>query len=232
VEHGCKQCGATVEDGIPFCRHCGAPQIRVVIARDEDAADALLPGTPGDAQPAEGVSPESAPALPAASPVDRMERRTVILSALLAGFAAGLGTLMPFVPVIALSMVAAGGIAVTLYKRRMPYVSVPPRRGFRIGSLAGFFGFLLNASVSVVGMLSEENRAALRVAMHERLKEAMSVNSDPSAQQMLNNLGDMISTTGGLAALFAFSLLVFGLIFILLGGFGGSIGAALFGKKN
>ena len=81
-------------------------------------------------------------------------------------------------------------------------------------------------------MLSEQNRAALRDAMHERLKEAMSVNSDPSAQQMLNNLGDMISTPGGLAALFAFSLLMFGLIFVLLGGIGGSVGAALFGKKN
>jgi hypothetical protein len=222
-----------VEDGVPFCGHCGAPQIRVTISSEEAATEPLPPGAPGEAQPsAEPVPPGSSPAFPPAQRPDRLDRRTVIFSALLAGFAAGLGTLIPFVPVITLSMVAAGGIAVTLYKRRMPYVSVPARRGFRIGSLAGLFGFLLNASTSVFGMLSEPNRAALRAAMHERLKEAMSVNSDPSAQQMLNRLGDMISTPGGLAALFAFSLLMFGLVFIFLGGIGGAIGAALFGRKN
>jgi len=222
-----------VEDGIPFCRHCGAPQIRVTIGGGEPATEPPLPGTPGDAQPpAEPVSLGPGSVFPPAQRVDPVDRRTVIFSALLAGFTAGLGTLLPFVPVITLSMVAAGGIAVTLYKRRMPHVAVPPRRGFRIGALAGFCGFVLNASASALGMLSEPNREALRSAMHERLKEAMSVNSDPSALQMLNRLGDMISTTAGLAALFAFSLLMFGLIFVLLGGIGGSIGAALFGKKS
>ena len=128
-------------------------------------------------------------------------------------------------------MVAAGGIAITLYKRRMPYVSVPARRGFRIGALAGFFGFLLNAAMSAFGMFSAENRAALRDAMQERLKEALAVNSDPAAQQMVKNLGDMVSTPGGLAAVFAFSLCLFGLLFVFLSGIGGAIGAALFGKK-
>ncbi|MGA2991486.1 MAG: zinc-ribbon domain-containing protein [Candidatus Korobacteraceae bacterium] len=233
MEHACKKCGAMVEDGIPFCSRCGAPQVRVMIASDEAATEPLPPGNPDDAQPpAEPVSPESAPTFPAAPRVDPMDRRAVIFSALLAGFTAGLGTLLPFLPVIILSMVAAGGIAVTLYKRRVPYVSVPPKRGFRIGALAGLFGFVLNAGASVLGMLSDQNREALRAAMRERLKEAMAVNSDASAQQMLNRLGEMISTTGGLAALFAFSLLLFGLIFVLLGGLGGSIGAALFGKKS
>jgi len=222
-----------VEDGVPFCRHCGAPQIRVLIVGDEPAIETLAPETPGEGEPpAEPIPGGSAPAFATPRRADPLDRRAVIFSALLAGFAAGLGTLLPFVPVMTLSMVAAGGIAVTLYKRKMPYVPVPARRGFRLGALAGLFGFLLNAGASVIGMLSEQNRAALRDAMHERLKEAMSVNSDPSAQQMLNNIGDMISTPAGLAALFAFSLLIFGLIFVLLGGIGGSVGAALFGKKN
>jgi hypothetical protein len=128
-------------------------------------------------------------------------------------------------------MVAAGGIAITLYKRRMPYVSVPAKRGFRIGALAGLFGFLLNAAMSVFGMFSNENRVALRDAMQERLKEALAVNSDPSAQQMVKHLGDMISTPNGLAAVFALSLCLFGMLFIVLSGIGGAIGATLFGKK-
>src|SRR5437660_9980738 len=32
MEHPCHKCGQAVEDGIPFCSHCGAPQIRVAVA--------------------------------------------------------------------------------------------------------------------------------------------------------------------------------------------------------
>lgn len=225
-----------MEDGVPFCPGCGAPQIRVAIAREEPDTQPV-PGTSdsGDEQaaaeaiPAQGANPAFGPA--DASQLDKYERRVVIFSALAAGFAAGIGSLVPFVPFITLCMVAAGGIAITLYKRRMPYVTVPARRGFRIGALAGFFGFLLNAVTSAFGMLSAENRVALRDAMQERLKEALAVNSDPSAQQMVKNLGDMVSTPTGLAAVFVFSLCLFGLLFVLLSGIGGAIGAALFGKK-
>jgi hypothetical protein len=223
-----------VEDGVPFCPNCGAPQIRVAIAREETDT-ALVPaasgeepaaGEPAPAQRAEAVFSRADAALSA-----KYERRVVIFSALAAGLAAGIGSLVPFVPFITLCMVAAGGLAVTLYKRRLPYVSVPARRGFRIGALAGLFGFLLNAATSVFGMLSAENRTALYEAMQERLKEALAVNSDPAAKQMVKNLGDMVSTPGGLAAVFAFSLCLFGLLFVLLSGIGGAIGAALFGKK-
>ncbi len=195
-----------------------------------------MPVAPGEEPPAD----ESAPAQRAEAVFSRAdaalaakyERRVVIFSALAAGFAAGIGSLVPFVPFIMLCMVAAGGIAVTFYKRRLPYVSVPARRGFRLGALAGLFGFLLNAATSAFGMLSAENRTALREAMQERLKEALAVNSDPAAKQMVKHLGDIISTPGGLAALFAFSMCLFGLLFVLLSGIGGAIGAALFGKKE
>jgi hypothetical protein len=234
VEHSCKKCAATVEDGVPFCHTCGAPQIRVALAHEELDTQ-LAPGASDDELPmAETSAAQRANAVfsqAEASQAAKYERRVVIFSALAAGFAAGIGSLVPFVPFITLCMVAAGGIAITLYKRRMPYVSVPARRGFRIGALAGFFGFLLNAGMSVFGMFSAENRVALRDAMQERLKEALSVNSDAAAQQMVKNLGDMVSTPGGLAAVFAFSLCLFGLLFVFLSGVGGAIGAALFGKK-
>jgi hypothetical protein len=244
VEHSCKQCGTTVEDGVPFCPNCGTPQIRVAIAREEPETQPApgISGSDSDSESDYNGEQPAAEAIPArrsnpvfgpadASQSDKYERRVVIFSALAAGFAAGIGSLVPFVPFITLCMVAAGGIAITFYKRRMPYVSVPARRGFRIGALAGFFGFLLNALTSVLGMFSAGNRGALRDAMQERLKEALSVNSDPSAQQMVKNLGEMVSTPSGLAAVFAFSLCLFGLLFVFLSGVGGAIGAALFGKK-
>ena len=221
-----------MEDGVPFCSSCGAPQIRVTIAREEPESPPV-PAAPGEEQPATlpAQPPNAAFSQAAASQAAKYERRVVIFSALAAGFAAGVGSLVPFIPFITLCMVAAGGIAITFYKRRLPYVAVSARRGFRIGALAGLFGFLLNAATSVFGMLSAENRTALREAMQERLKEALSVNSDPSAQQMVKNLGHMVSTPAGLFAVFAFSLFLFGLLFVLLSGIGGAIGAALFGKR-
>ena len=223
-----------MEDGVPFCPHCGAPQIRVAIAREEPDTTPM-PAATGEELPAGESAPAQRPeavfSRADAALSAKYERRVVIFSALTAGFAAGIGSLVPFVPFIMLCMVAAGGMAVTLYKRRLPYVSVPTRRGFRIGALAGLFGFLLNAATSVFGMLSAGNRTALREAMQERLKEALAVNSDPAAKQMVKHLGDMVSTPGGLAAVFAFSLCLFGLLFVLLSGIGGAIGAALFGKK-
>src|SRR5206468_6389886 len=32
MEQPCYKCGQTVEEGTPFCPHCSAPQIRVIIA--------------------------------------------------------------------------------------------------------------------------------------------------------------------------------------------------------
>ncbi len=32
MDHPCHKCGQSAEDGVPFCSHCGAPQIRVAMA--------------------------------------------------------------------------------------------------------------------------------------------------------------------------------------------------------
>ncbi len=160
---------------MPFCHNCGAPQIRVAIASEElDTPSA--PGMSDEEPPtAEASAAQRANAIfrqAEASQAAKYERRVVIFSALAAGFAAGIGSLIQYEPLITipLCMVAAGGIAITLYKRRMPDASVPPRRGFRIGALAGFFGFLLNATVGVISLLSAEYRTALRHTLQEQFK--------------------------------------------------------------
>src|SRR5688572_9464475 len=33
MEHPCHQCGTSIADGVPFCPHCNAPQIRVAAER-------------------------------------------------------------------------------------------------------------------------------------------------------------------------------------------------------
>src|SRR5271170_3368495 len=48
VEHSCRQCGAQVEDGRPFCPQCRAPQIHVQIAV-ADAGNAAAVNPSADA---------------------------------------------------------------------------------------------------------------------------------------------------------------------------------------
>src|ERR1051326_7417864 len=50
MDHACHQCGQEIEEGTPFCRHCGAPQIRIP-GLEEAATPPMPPGTPGEVQP-------------------------------------------------------------------------------------------------------------------------------------------------------------------------------------
>jgi hypothetical protein len=63
MEHQCHKCSQPVEDGIPFCSHCGAPQIRVMVAEPtaaEPAGDRPL-STPLILQAAQGAALISVP---------------------------------------------------------------------------------------------------------------------------------------------------------------------------
>ncbi len=158
--------------------------------------------------------------------------RSAIRAALLAGVIAGLGSMIPFMPFIILCMVAAGGMSVAFYSRREPDATVLPRTGLKVGALAGLVGFLLNASMSTLSMLSAASRAALRTEMMTRLQEAMGSTSDPATLDMLRRIGDQLSTPRGLAFVFTLGIAVLAVFFVAFGGLGGAIGAFLFGRRE
>jgi len=135
-------------------------------------------------------------------------------------------------PFILLCMVAAGGMSIAFYMRREPERVVKAGDGLRIGALAGMFGFLINATLSTLSMLSPTIRAATRGQMMDRLKEAMATSSDPQATDMLRRIGDQLNTSGGLAFIFTLALAVLAVFFIVFSGLGGAIGASLFGRKH
>ncbi len=198
----------------------------------------MPPGTPDEVQPpaeplshAQHLPTHPAATLPAISSTV-IRWRSAVPAALMAGVLAGLGTIVPFLPFVLLCMLAAGGLSVTFYTRRVPHEHLRSGMGLRIGALAGLFGFLMNAGLSSLGMLSAANRATLRTEMANRLKEAIAASSDPAATETLRNLGDKLNTSGGLLLFFGLALAFFGILFIILSGIGGAIGAALFGRKE
>ncbi len=203
----------------------------------------MPPGTPDEVQPPaeplrHGFAPHEreVPAAPLPTSLNRTPSAVRLSSArraaLWAGIIAGVGSLVPFMPFILLCMIAAGGMSVAFYSRREPEAEVRASTGLKIGALAGFFGFLMNASLSSLSMFSAASRAALRAEMANRLKEAMASSSDPAATDMLRRVGDQLNTPGGLATIFVLALAVLAVFFVLFGGLGGAVGASLFGRRN
>ena len=117
MEHPCENCGHAVKDGIPFCAHCRAPQIRVVVAAPEGAEspsgnDLGLARTPN--------SIYWSLALPVCA-----------AAGILCGF------LMAVTDASALWMIPTSFVTVAAYRRRHAAIRVSGRIGARLGGGAG-----------------------------------------------------------------------------------------------
>ena len=196
-----------MEDGRPFCPNCHAPQIKVPVRPPTaPVTEPLPPGTPEDLQP---------PAEPMvererhASPVRRMQPlqpppqgrliwRPAVGSALVAGLLAAVGTSIPVIPLAMLCMFASGGLAVTLYRRRVGEQTVTPWMGAKLGVLAGGLGFGLLALLSALRLFAASERSELRAAFRDKMQEAMANAADPDVRQAMEQFRNYIATDHGL----------------------------------
>lgn len=140
--------------------------------------------------------------------------------------------MIPFLPFIFLCMVAAGGLSVTFYSRREINAQIFPGMGFRIGALAGLFGFLMDMIIVSLGMLSAATRANLRSEIANQAQQAIAKSQDPATTETLRNLTDKLSTTQGLVTLFLIAAVFYGFFFVVFSGIGGALGAYLFGHRK
>ena len=114
MEQPCYKCGQVVEEGVPFCPHCSAPQIRVVLA--EPAPSPIFAAVGPSQDTAAFPSAQIVPVL--ALPMQWAEAfRPCALAALVASLLMSMG-LNPFV-----AMFSVGFLAVVFYRQR--------RRGIR-----------------------------------------------------------------------------------------------------
>lgn len=135
-----------MEQGVPFCKQCGAPQIRVL---------GVEPEPPPAARPAENstdvLAPPSLPTLP--PPLPAAQTGTVQWSRALPGAALGgvfslPAMVIPFA-MLGPAFMLGGGLAVMLYRRASGGVVPTPRAGARIGAASGGFAFLYVAVLTV-----------------------------------------------------------------------------------
>ncbi|HEX8924338.1 MAG TPA: hypothetical protein VF786_01025 [Terriglobales bacterium] len=200
--------------------------------------------SPYEPLPGTAVPPPPAPDQPQVSLQDfhrpipgQVDWRRAWPGALVAGILANFASLiLPRPPFMFLCMLAGGALAVTLYRRRTRVDHLRPGQGFRIGALAGFFGFLFIAFMSAVAFISSAGRAEMSTrmqqAMQQALQQAGSGGVDPQAQQQMQNLIASLNTPEGLATVLGIGMLLVLVFFVLLAGGGGALSAKIFGHDS
>jgi hypothetical protein len=219
MEQPCYKCGQTVEEGVPFCPHCSAPQIRVVIAE---------PATPPLAFAA--ATSQDTAALPASQTVPVLAlpmqwsqaAKPCALAALVAAILMSLG-LNPFV-----AMISVGFLAVVFYRQRRPGVKLKAASGVGLGALAGLLWFAMSSIFETSIVLFMHKGPELRTALIGKIQEAAAQTSDPQVLAVF----DRFKTPGGLEFLMVMGLIFAFLASIALGGLGGALGATILGRRD
>ena len=192
-----------VEDGRPFCPHCRAPQVRVLIE-------------PQAAEPVNG--PSSADAyvrIPSISSAVRggLDRRIAVRAAIQAGLLGLIISLIPF-----LGVVLTGALAVVLYRRAGGGV-LSASAASRVGAAAGTVSFAISSFFMVVRIVVFH---AQREYHDMIMKVAQSFGLDPKGpdvQEMIH----MMTTPAGLAVTLLFSFI----IGVALAAIGGAVAGSL-----
>jgi hypothetical protein len=218
MEQPCYKCGQLAEPGRPFCPHCSAPQIRVVIPE------------PAVSAPVETIPPADSSdhlSLHRVLPVLPMQWSQAAKPCAIAALIAAVGMVLKLiVPLIA--AVGAGFLAVALYRRQNLETAMTARIGARIGAVCGFFCFAITSILAAVRIALLGEGGVIRHALLDAVEQQASRYSDPQFQASL----DFMRSSGGLVFMMAV-LAIFGLaLFIVLGMIGGAIGGASFGRRN
>jgi hypothetical protein len=221
MEHPCHQCAAAVEDGTAFCKHCGAPPIRVM--GDEPAATPLPPGTPAEIQPP--AEPDSLGGATTAAPLG-IDWSQAVPAAALAGFFLAIAWVIPLLGFL-LWLIVGGVLGITMYRRRVPQATLTPGLGARIGAVTGLFGFGVFAVLFGSELLLSRGSGGFRQMLQQMVEQAAARNTDPRAQQAIQQM----MTPAGLALLVTIVLVLFLAAFLALSSVGGALGAWLLGKR-
>lgn len=227
MEQPCHKCGQVLDEGRPFCPHCGAPQIRVLIA--EPAAAGAF---------AEATSASLPASLPASETVPVLAISGTWSQALKpCAFAATVAIVLMCLRLHPLmAMFSAGFLSVVFYRQSRSRVAVTPASGGKLGALSGFFTFALMALVVAFSVMVPGIRTTLHDAIlesHNKLIESAQqyAAAHPGDMQVQATLDQMKTPEG-----FVMTLIVGGILFLILsvalGALGGALGGGIFGRRD
>ncbi len=212
MEHSCYKCGASVEDGTPFCPRCNAPQIRVAGPEPVAAAEATRDGAIEQytTQASSPTALEWHHALPSAG-----------IALLAAIFLIFLGT------PAGLGMLAAGFFSVLLYRRRSPATYLTAGMGARLGALTGGLGFGVFALILALWSAFRSGKE-LHDALLNYFQQYAAHSSNPNMQQVI----ELFNTPEGFTFIMILTLIMTLIAFAIFSSLGGTIGAFLLQRKE
>jgi hypothetical protein len=221
MEQPCYKCGQVLDEGRPFCPHCGAPQIRVLIA---ESATAGAFGEIAAASPPPAVLPasETVPVL-AVSGAWSQALKPCALSAIVTTVLMFLG-LHPL-----MAMFSAGFLAVVFYRQARSGGAISAGSGGKLGALSGFFCFALMAVLVAFAAMVPELRTKFREGIIENAQKwAAAHGGDAQVQTAL----DQMKTPEGFVMMLIFGGILLLVFSVILGALGGALGGSIFGRRD
>lgn len=222
MEQACYKCGQSVEEGRPFCPHCMAPQIRVLVAEP-----VLAPASFAEPATATRASAD----LPASETVPVLAVPTSWSQAVKpAASAAVLGTILMVLglyPIVAILIM--GFLAALFYGQSHPGSAMKPTIGIRLGALSGLFSSGFITLVTALGTLIPEVRDKFHEQTLEYVRNAAA--SQPSNPQLQGLLEHLKTPEGFVLVVVAFAV-VFVTLAIVLSSLGGALAAAILGRRK
>lgn len=222
MEQPCYKCGQLVEQGRPFCPHCAAPQIRVVVAQTVPAVKSFATSDAAQEGEAELPASETVPVL--AVPVRWSQAFKPCVLAALVG---SLLMLLRLYPVV--SLLGVGFFAVVFYRGSRPGVVVKGGTGARLGSLGGLLCSAIIAFVIALGAMVPDIRSKMQQQFIEVFQKAAAASpDDPRVRALLEQL----KTPEGFITVLIVMGVGFLILAVLLGSLSGAATAALLGRRD
>ena len=224
-----------MEEGIAFCPHCGAPQIRVAMPESTPPpAPEIQPQVPPPPAPQYPYPATNWPQQPGYQTYQAaaVQWDYAWKGALMTGIAAGVLSAIPLVSLgCCLWILGAGALSASLYQKNVPNTVVTPGMGMKIGALAGLFGFLINGILTTLTFVVFRSNSDFRQAMQEQMNKQMAASPDPKAQQMMQQMMDWLSTPAGMAVFLVIVMVVLAVVFVLFSAAGGALGMSMLGRR-
>jgi hypothetical protein len=221
MEQPCYKCGQAVEEGVAFCPHCSAPQIRVLVAEPAGISAAVVDAATISPRPANLPASETIPGM--ATPIRWPQTlKPCALAAVVASLLMFLG-LNPFV-----AMVSVGFLAVVFYRQYEPASLIKASVGARLGALGGLLWFGISFVLQGVAALVLRRGPALREEMLKKIQQTASSANDPQMQTLF----DYFKTPAGLTVFIVMVIFFAFLAALALGALGGALGGTLFNRRD
>ena len=153
------------------------------------------------------------------------DRPKKLQPALIGGLVAGLLSVVPVISIgCCLWGLAGGAVAAYMLIRRSPMFRVTTGDGAVVGTLAGLFGALIMLAINVPVTLMRWGQVV------ETIKSQAANQSDPSAQESINNFIAFLQNHSVLGALMIW--VIFAVVVVGLATLGGILGVAMFEKRK